>query len=138
MTKNRHNNPSEGTEEMFEGRTGETKRISVAHEYPFVLLTGDFQYSNDDLFTLEADDGSYSESMKYTEAEILPGSATLWFPMPPESPKYSLKVTMNVPSDSNSKSSGKSNTIDVYLFEDETLTLRNNENEGPEQDPKLR
>ena len=135
MTSENQNNTPDETEEMFEGKTGESKPIIVAHEYPYALVVGDYEFADDDLFILEADDGSYSESMKYSDAEVLPGSAILWFPMPPESPKYSMKVRMGVSADG---ASDENNTMEVYLFEDEILTLRNDEAETPQVDPTLR
>jgi hypothetical protein len=81
-----------------------------------------------------SDDGSYSETIKFSDAEMYSGYCVLWFPMPDEKPLYSLKVTLA----DRQLPNGDSLNVKYYLFQDEVLTLRNEGEPSSEENKSLR
>ncbi len=111
----------EKIEESFEGKSGKENKFVISNEYPFTIMAHEaFGFTEDDLFTLESSDGSYSEKVTYSSAEKNEGYCILWFSMPPKGKKYNLKFKV---ADKNEE--GK--FIENHILEEEVLTFRDDE-----------
>ncbi len=121
-------------DEPFSGKSGSKKRFVISDGYPYVLFGGSGSgIEPDDVFTLESSDGSYSRSVPFKEADQYDGYSVLWFPLPPESLRYSLKVaTVRILPD------GSTIKLEYSIFQDAILTLRNKQQPSPDTKASLR
>lgn len=99
--------------------------------YPYLLFSPEAAgYAEGDTFTLESTDGSYAETLAYTDAERYPTVAALRFPMPPAGLRYSLRVDRAARSDGDGPAS-------YHIFQDELL-LRHTDEPTPSRGSRLR
>jgi hypothetical protein len=125
----------DGPSGKLQGKTGEKQHVVLGKGYPYVILSPeDSGFEPEDTFTLESNDGSYSKTVKFSHAEIYEGYCVVWFRLPPKSPLYSLKVTLAPRQLPN----GEVLEMEYYLFEDEVLTYRNEEEPPSEENLSLR
>jgi len=89
--------------------------IELGRGYPYILFRpAEAQSNPDDLFTLEAADGSYSKSLSASCARPGPfGFPVLWFPPPPEGPLYHLRY----------RPAPGAAVAEYYIFRDQALSL---------------
>lgn len=99
--------------------------------YPYILFSPRAAgLVDEDRFTLEAADGSYAETLPYADAAVDGWRAVLLFPLPPEGPRYSLRVDLAPrPEGAEPRS--------YYLFRDEVL-LHYEPDEAPDDDQPFR
>lgn len=110
----------------FKGKTGEKNDFTVFNDYPYVILSPpDFEYDPKDVFILSSTDNSYSKEVDYSQIQKDDGLLIVWFPMPPKGKKYSLKIKFHKPTEENPLK-------EYILFEDEILTLRDDEKASEE------
>ncbi len=112
---------SNDSQDSFKGTTGKKNEFKVSNEYPYVMFAPlEYEFNPDDTFILSSSDNSYTEKVKYSDAEKNEGLLVLWFPMPPKGKKYSLKIKFQ-------QVSKDDKTKEYLVFEDEILTLRDEE-----------
>jgi hypothetical protein len=89
--------------------------IELGRGYPYVLFRpAGLQSNPDDLFTLEAADGSYTKTLSASCARPGPfGFPVLWFPPPPEGPLYHLRY----------RPAPGAAVPEYYIFRDQRLSL---------------
>lgn len=118
---------SSDSQDSFKGTTGKKNEFKVSNEYPYIMFAPvEYEFKPEDTFILSSSDNSYSEKIIYSDVENNEGVLVLWFPMPPKGKKYSMKIKFHQTSEDN--------PIKEYLvFEDEILTLRDEENAVKEQ-----
>ena len=118
---------SNDSQDSFKGTTGKKNEFKVSNEYPYIMFAPvDYEFNSEDIFILSSSDNSYSEKIKFSDAERNEGILVLWFPMPPKGKKYSLKIKFHQTSENNT-------TKEQVVFEDEILTLRDEETAIMEQ-----
>jgi len=102
--------------------------------YPYILFSPRTAgFVDEDRFTLEAADGSYAETLPYADAVVDGWRAVLPFPLPPEAPRYSLRVDLA----SRAQEEEGSTPRTYYLFRDEVL-LHYVPDEAPDDEQPFR
>lgn len=118
---------SNDSQDSFKGTTGKKNEFKVSNEYPYIMFEPvEYEFNSEDTFILSSSDNSYTEKIKFSDAERNEGILVLWFPMPPKGKKYSLKIKFHQTSENNT-------TKEQVVFEDEILTLRDEETAIMEQ-----
>lgn len=118
---------SNDSPDNFKGTSGKKNTFKVSNEYPYLMFSPlEYEFNPEDTFILSSSDNSYTEKVKYSDAEKSEGFLVLWFPMPPKGKKYNLKIKFQ-------QASGDSTTKEYPVFEDEILTLRDQETTSQEQ-----
>jgi hypothetical protein len=89
--------------------------IELGRGYPYVLFRpAGLQSNPNDLYTLEAADGSYSKTLSASCARPGPfGFPVFWFPPPPEGPMYHLRY----------RPAPGAAVAEYYIFRDQRLSL---------------
>jgi hypothetical protein len=118
---------SNDSQDSFKGTTGKKNEFKVSNEYPYIMFAPvEYEFNSEDTFILSSSDNSYTEKVKYSDVEKNEGVLILWFPMPPKGKKYSLKINFY-------QISGDDPVKEYLVFEDEVLTLRDEETAIGEQ-----
>jgi hypothetical protein len=118
---------SNDSQDSFKGTTGKKNEFKVSNEYPYILFAPvEYEFKAEDTFILSSSDNSYTEKVNYSDVEKNEGVLILWFPMPPKGKKYSLKIKFY-------QTSGDDRVKEYLVFEDEVLTLRDEETAIGEQ-----
>ena len=122
------------SEEVSQCKTGKQHQFEVKG-YPYIIYSHqESAFEPDDSFTLESNDGTYSNKLKFSDAEMHPSHCILWFRMPPKSPLYSLRVSLNP----RTLPDGQVVNIEYCIFQDELLTYRTEEESSFDENATLR
>ena len=96
------------------GERSAVNTIELGRGYPYVLFgSAELQTDANDMYTLEAADGSYSKTLSASCARPGPtGFPVLWFRPPPEGPLYHLRY----------RPAAGAAVPEYYIFRDQRLS----------------